>query len=126
MTNSDVPKIREPVAELKSYRFIVDETSRHDTPRVLVCLRHALRDGRTAANGLPRSVSERLQFVWLDREGKAADAGSAPYLDCRPLRGGEREGIAAAQRANPGSTRHGRTARGRTPSLTLRRAIWRK
>ena len=75
---------------------LVDETSRHDTPRVLVCLRHALRDGRTAANGRPRSVSERLQFVWLDREGKAADAGSAPYLDCRPPRDGEREGIAAA------------------------------
>ena len=75
---------------------LVDETSRHDAPRVLVYLRHALRDGRAAANGRLGSISERLQFVWLDREGRAADGGPAPYLDCRPPRGGERERIAAA------------------------------
>ena len=75
---------------------LVDETGRHDAPRVLVCLRHALRDGRTTADGRPRPVSERLQFVWLDREGGAADGGPAPYLDCRPPRGGERGGVDAA------------------------------
>ncbi len=75
---------------------LVDDTGRHDAPRVLVCLRHALRDGRTTADGRPRSVSERLQFVWLDREGGAADGGTAPYLDCRPPRDGERGGVDAA------------------------------
>ncbi len=64
---------------------LVDVTGRHDGPRVLVALRHRIRDGRTTRNGQPQSVSERLQFVWLDSRGGAVDAGLAPYLDCRPL-----------------------------------------
>ena len=75
---------------------LIDETDRHDAPHVLVCLRHALRDGRKVVDGRSRSVSERLQFVWLDREGKASDGGPAPYLDCRPPRDDERGGIDAA------------------------------
>ena len=75
---------------------LIDETDRHDTPCVPVCLRHALRDGRKVADGRSRSISERLQFVWLDREGRAADSGPAPYLGCRPPRDDERGGIDAA------------------------------
>ncbi|MDE0333388.1 MAG: helicase-related protein [Defluviicoccus sp.] len=62
---------------------LVDETDRHDDPRVLVTLRHAIRDGRTTRNGKPQTISERLQFVWLEAEGGAHDGGPAPYLDCR-------------------------------------------
>ena len=40
---------------------LVDETDRHDASRVLICLRHALRDGRTTVDGRVRSVSELLQ-----------------------------------------------------------------
>ena len=75
---------------------LVDEASRHDAPRVLVYLRHAIRDGRMTTGGEPLTVSERLQFVWLDAGGGARDAGPAPYLDCRPPRDDERDEVAAA------------------------------
>ena len=63
---------------------LIDVTDRHESPRVLITLRHAIRDGRTTRQGKPQSISERLQFVWLDEDGRAADGGPAPYLDCRP------------------------------------------
>ena len=72
---------------------LVDETDRHDDPRVLVALRHAIRDGRTARDGKPQTISERLQFVWLDEQGRASDGGPAPYLDCRPANEDEGERI---------------------------------
>ena len=74
---------------------LVDAADRHDAPRVLITLRHAIRDGRTTRNGQPQTVSERLQFVWLDENGRAADGGPAPYLDCRPVEGEEPEKVAA-------------------------------
>ena len=64
--------------------ILIDDANRHDSPRVLVTLRHAIRDGRTLPQGKPQIISERLQFVWLDSEGEARDGGPAPYLDCRP------------------------------------------
>ena len=72
---------------------LVDETDRHDGPRVLVTLRHAIRDGRTTRHGKPRSISEQLQFVWLDEDGRAVDGGPAPYLDCRGAREDEGQRI---------------------------------
>ena len=75
---------------------LVDEADRFDDPRVLVTLRHAIRDGRTTRNGKPQTISERLQFVWLDADGRAHDGGPAPYLDCRGVEeeeGGRLEGL---------------------------------
>ncbi|APF36459.1 RNA helicase [Chelatococcus daeguensis] len=63
---------------------LVDDNDTSDEPRVLVYLEHAIRDGRVGGNGRPRLISQRLQFVYLDRYGKATDGGAAPYLDCRP------------------------------------------
>ena len=75
---------------------LVDEADRFDDPRVLVTLRHAIRDGRTTRNGKPQTISERLQFVWLDADGRAHDGGPAPYLDCRGVQeeeGGRLDGL---------------------------------
>ena len=89
---------------------LVDEGDRHDGLRVLVTLRHAIRDGRTTRNGKPQTISERLQFVWLDAEGRAQDGGPAPYLDCRGVRRGRGRqasgtpGLAVAQ-GSAGGTR---------------------
>ena len=71
--------------------LLVDDGNRHDEPRVLVALRHAIRDGRRTRQSRPQTISERLQFVWLDREDRAVDGGPAPHLDCRPAREDERE-----------------------------------
>ncbi len=62
---------------------LIDDADRHETARVLIALRHGIRDGRNTRNGQPQLISERLQFVWLDETGTAVDAGPAPHLDCR-------------------------------------------
>jgi hypothetical protein len=38
-------------------------------------------------------ISQRLQFVYLDRQGRAVDGGAAPYLDCRPANEREQKWI---------------------------------
>ena len=70
---------------------LIDESDRHETTRVLIVLRQAIRDGRKSRHGKPQLVSERLQFVWIDEEGRAFDAGPAPHLDCRGPDNNERK-----------------------------------
>ncbi len=74
--------------------LLVDESDRHDRPCVLVTLRHRIRDGQATRHDAPRTVSERLQFVWLDPDGRATDGGAAPYLDCRGAAEAERGRLA--------------------------------
>jgi hypothetical protein len=62
-------------------------------PRVLVYLEHAVQDGKILKDGSRRVISRRLQFVEIDAEGNARDAGPAPYLDYRPLEEWERAKI---------------------------------
>ncbi len=71
--------------------LLVDESSRWSEPRVVVMLRHGIRDGVSARNGGLRTISERLQFVWLGPDGGAVGGGAAPYLDCRTAKKAERE-----------------------------------
>ncbi|MCY3939522.1 MAG: helicase-related protein [Gammaproteobacteria bacterium] len=73
---------------------LIDEADRHSAPRVLIVLRHIIRDGRQTRHGKPQSISERLQFVWLDKSGQASQGGAAPYLDCRAPNEEEREQLA--------------------------------
>jgi superfamily II DNA or RNA helicase len=73
---------------------LVDEADDSTTPRLLVYLEHAVRDGRAVRSGEPRVVSQRLQFVALREDGGASDAGPAPYLDCRPATDEERTVVA--------------------------------
>jgi len=75
---------------------LVDDTDTGTAPRLLVYLEHAIRDGRTVKSGEPRVVSQRLQFTHLSEDGSAADGGSAPYLDYRPITAEERALIADA------------------------------
>ena len=69
---------------------LVDDADLGTAPRLLLYLEHAIRDGRTAKPGEPRVVSQRLQFIHLGEDGSAADGGSAPYLDYRPITEDER------------------------------------
>ena len=75
---------------------LVDDADDGRTPRLLVYLEHAIRDGRTAKSGEPRVVSQRLQFIHLREDGTAGDGGPAPYLDCRPITPEERGLVADA------------------------------
>jgi superfamily II DNA or RNA helicase len=63
---------------------LVDESDPSESPRALVYLEHAVQDGRADSAGNRLIVSRRLQFVELNKDGSAVDAGPAPYLDYRP------------------------------------------
>ncbi|TWI56457.1 SNF2 domain-containing protein [Bradyrhizobium huanghuaihaiense] len=69
---------------------LVDEADEGQSPRLLVYLEHAVRDARTGRSGEPRTISQRLQFLFLKEDGAATDGGPAPYLDCRPITPDER------------------------------------
>lgn len=70
---------------------LVDERDLGSEPRLLFCLEHGLQDGRKTRAGQQQLISNRLQFLEISRSGVVSPAGSAPYLDYRPLRDGERE-----------------------------------
>lgn len=74
---------------------LVDDNDSGTEPRLLAYLEHGIRDGRVGRNGRPRIVSQRLQFVMLDRHGRSVDGGAAPYLDCRPATDAERRHVDA-------------------------------
>ncbi len=63
--------------------MLVDETDSSSSPRALVALDHEITDGRTSADGTPRVVSRRFEFVELYPDGSAVSGGYAPYLDYR-------------------------------------------
>lgn len=54
-------------------------------PNHAVTLEHGIQDARTNPTGTRRVVSRRMQYVEIDPEGKAQNAGYAPYLNYRPL-----------------------------------------
>lgn len=64
---------------------LVDPDDPSETPRVLVYLEHAVKDGRPGDDGGRRTVSRRFQFVEIPPDGEPSDAGYAPYLDYRPI-----------------------------------------
>jgi superfamily II DNA or RNA helicase len=72
---------------------LIDENDHGTEPRVLIYLEHSIKDGRAGRHGRPRIISQRLQFVYLDRHGQAVDGGAAPYLDCRPAHEHEQAAI---------------------------------
>ena len=70
---------------LRQGAVLVDENAVGDEPRALFYLEHALQDGSADRNGNRLIISRRLQFIEMDRQGNAREAGYAPYLDYRPL-----------------------------------------
>jgi hypothetical protein len=73
---------------------LVDERDLGTEPRVLFCLEHGLQDGRRTRAGQQQLVSNRLQFLEISRSGTVTTAGSAPYLDYRPLKDTEQQLVA--------------------------------
>jgi len=68
---------------------LVDERDLGSEPRLLFCLEHGLQDGRKTRSGQQQLISNRLQFHEISRSGAVHPAGSAPYLDYRPLKDAE-------------------------------------
>ncbi len=77
---------------LKRGAILVDETDEGEAPRILLCLEHAIQDARIpTGRDHRRIVSKRMEFVEVDQNGVATNAGPAPYLDYRPLTADERK-----------------------------------
>ncbi len=75
---------------------LVDEGDRSEDVRTLFYLEHTVHDGvetgsaLTGRGGEGRVISRQLRFVEVSASGDVSDAGSAPYLDYRPLSEEER------------------------------------
>jgi SNF2 family DNA or RNA helicase len=74
---------------LRQGAVLVDDNDPGEDMRVLVYLEHAVQDAHVNRDGKRRVVSRRMQYVLIDQAGNNHDAGSAPYLDYRPLVGTE-------------------------------------
>ncbi len=70
---------------LKQGAILVDDMDESEVPRALVAIEHEITDGRKDAQGAPRVVSKRFGFVELAEDETTRQAGSAPYLDYRPV-----------------------------------------
>jgi superfamily II DNA or RNA helicase len=81
---------------LRRGAILVDPNDSAEGVRVLFYLEHSIQDAQTDRTGNRRVVSRRMQFVEIDRDGKVANAGYAPYLDYRPVTDEERMDATAA------------------------------
>jgi superfamily II DNA or RNA helicase len=67
--------------KLKQGAILVDPGDMGLTPKVLFMIDHAVKEGSDQSH----VVSRRLQFVEIDPQGKAVNAGWAPHLDLEPI-----------------------------------------
>ena len=85
-------------AKLRQGAVLVDPSDPDDIPRALFLVEHTIWDG--TRSDASHAISRRVQFVTLDPQGNAANAGWAPHLDLEPLKPEEsatiRERLAAS------------------------------
>ncbi|MGC9237688.1 MAG: helicase-related protein [Thiomonas sp.] len=67
--------------KLKQGAVLVDPSDMSITPKVMFIIDHSVKEGADPA----RVVSRRMQFVEIDPQGGAIDAGWAPHLDLEPI-----------------------------------------
>jgi len=68
---------------------LVDETDPGTDLTAIFLLDHSVQDGRATSTGKPHTVSQRLQFAAVGKDGKVTNAGIAPHLNLRPLKAEE-------------------------------------
>ena len=67
--------------KLKQGAVLVDPADMGLTPKVMFIIDHSVKEGADPTH----VVSRRMQFVEIDPEGNAINAGWAPHLDLEPL-----------------------------------------
>ena len=65
---------------------LIDPEDLGSEPRLLFFLEHGIKDGRKNRHGKEQLVSNRLQFLEVDKYKNVSVGGSAPYLDYRPIK----------------------------------------
>lgn len=69
---------------LRQGTVLIDPEDPGLEPRVLFTIEHEIRDGSRNFAGKERIISQRMQFIEMDRTGEIKNAGCAPYLDYKP------------------------------------------
>ena len=82
-------------ALLERGTILIDDADPGGEARTLVALEHTIREAGTDRGGTRRPVSRQVRFVEIRRNGAAAEAGPAPYLDYRPPTASERRRLSA-------------------------------
>jgi hypothetical protein len=67
--------------KLKQGAILVDMSDMGITPKVMLIIDHSIKEGAD----LTHVVSRRMQFVEIDPQGGAINAGWAPHLDLEPI-----------------------------------------
>lgn len=67
--------------KLKQGTVLVDPSDTGITPKVMFIIDHSVKEGRDST----QLVSRRMQFVEIDPQGNAINAGWAPHLDMEPI-----------------------------------------
>jgi superfamily II DNA or RNA helicase len=80
---------------LKRGAILIDPSDDGMEPRLMFILDHQIREGSPDRQGKQRTISERMQFIQVDRVGQVAKGGYAPYLDYRPATAEESRKIKA-------------------------------
>ena len=68
--------------KLKQGAVLVDPNDESTEPKILFMIDHSIREG---SGDQPKIISRRLQFVTIDQQGNAENAGWAPHLDLQPI-----------------------------------------
>ncbi|WP_374258747.1 helicase-related protein [Aquabacterium sp.] len=67
--------------KLKQGAVLIDSSDMGLTPKVMFIIDHCVKEGADSAH----VVSRRMQFVEIDPQGGAVNAGWAPHLDLEPI-----------------------------------------
>ena len=67
--------------KLKQGAVLVDPSDTGVTPKVMLIIDHSVKEGGDST----QMVSRRIQFVEIDPQGGAVNAGWAPHLDMEPI-----------------------------------------
>ncbi|MDR1857192.1 MAG: DUF3883 domain-containing protein [Desulfovibrio sp.] len=81
--------------DMRQGTIFVDENDSGTEPRLLFSIEVSIQDGKPLPGGGRRVISRRVHFVEIGRDGGAADAGYAPYLDYRAPTPEEHDQVAA-------------------------------
>jgi superfamily II DNA or RNA helicase len=85
LLESVISIIREDYDQLmKQGAVLVDETDVGTEISAVFLLEHSVQDGRTTSTGRPHTISQKLQFASVGKDGNAVNAGIAPHLNFRP------------------------------------------
>ena len=70
---------------LKQGAVLVDEQDEGTEVRIMYILEHAIRDAKEVKTAKGRTISQKMLYVEVDRNGNAQNLHYAPYLDYRAL-----------------------------------------